>query len=134
MSDERGVVSLVVVVVMLALVVAAGMAYDGGEILRAKVQAQDEAAEAARAGAQALSPATRGGSAVVDPAGAAVAAQRYLARVGHAGAVSVNGVDVTVTVTFTQPTAILGLVGIDNAPVAETATVVATAGITGSGH
>lgn len=131
-NDERGIVSLVVVVIVPALLLAAAIAYDGGEVLNAKVQAHDDAAEAARAGAQALSTSSRSGA--VDLPAAPAAADAYLATTGHTGTVTVNGTTVTVTVAFDQPTAILAVAGIDHAPISETATATATEGTTGAGR
>ncbi|MDA8282105.1 MAG: hypothetical protein M0Z42_02135, partial [Actinomycetota bacterium] len=52
-------------------------------------------------------------------------AERYLATTGHTGTVTVDGEQVTVTVTISQPTQILDLAGIDQ--LTETGTGSATA-------
>ena len=133
--DARGIVSLVVIVMGLALLLTVGLAYDGGRMLAAKVEAANEAAEAARAGAQAISASDRGSpTANLDPAAAGDAAQAYLARTGHQGTVYVSGDQITVTVTFNEPLAILAVAGINQARVTEAATATATAGITASGR
>jgi hypothetical protein len=106
LGDESGMVTAFVVIFTLALVLMAGLVLDGGLALAAKVQAIDDGQAAARAGAQAT-------------------AERYLAAAGRTGTVSVNGEQVTVTVTITQPTQILDLASIDH--LTETGTGAATA-------
>ena len=124
---ESGMVTAFVVIFTLALLLMAGLVLDGGLALAAKVQAIDDAQAAARAGAQAIDIPTyrASGQITLDPAQAAADAERYLAAAGHTGTVSVNGEQVTVTVTITQPTQILDLAGIDH--LTETGTGTATA-------
>ena len=124
---ESGMVTAFVVIFTLALVLMAGLVLDGGLALAAKVQAVDDAQAAARAGAQAIDIPTyrASGQITLDPAQAAADAERYLAAAGHTGTVSVNGEQVTVTVTITQATQILDLAGIDH--LTETGTGAATA-------
>jgi len=50
--SEQGSVSALVAVVATGLVMVAGLAYDGGQIVTAQATARDLAANAARAGAQ----------------------------------------------------------------------------------
>ena len=124
---ESGMVTAFVVIFTLALVLMAGLVLDGGLALAAKVQAVDDAQAAARAGAQAIDIPTyrASGQITLDPAQATADAERYLAAAGRTGTVSVNGEQVTVTVTITQPTQILDLAGIDH--LTETGTGTATA-------
>ena len=124
---ESGMVTAFVVIFTLALVLMAGLVLDGGLALAAKVQAVDDAQAAARAGAQAIDIPTyrASGQITLDPAQAAADAEHYLAAAGHTGTVSVNGEQVTVTVTITQPTQILDLAGIDH--LTETGSGTATA-------
>ena len=124
---ESGMVTAFVVIFTLALLLMAGLVLDGGLALAAKVQAIDDAQAAARAGAQAIDIPTyrASGQITLDPAQATADAEHYLAAAGHTGTVSVNGEQVTVTVTITQPTQILSLAGIDH--LTETATGTATA-------
>ncbi len=126
-EDEAGMVTAFVVVFTLALVVMAGLVLDGGLALAAKVQAIDDAQAAARAGAQAIDiPLYRStGQITLDPAQATTDAERYLAQSGHAGTVTVNGEQVTVTVTINQPTQILSLAGIGHLTVSGTGTATA---------
>src|SRR3546814_12466550 len=50
--DERGSITAFVAVVAVALVMVAGMAYDGGQVIHAHNAARNDAQQAARAGAQ----------------------------------------------------------------------------------
>ena len=126
-ASESGMVTAFVVIFTLALLLMAGLVLDGGLALAAKVQAIDDAQAAARAGAQAIDIPTyrASGQITLDPAQATADAEHYLAAAGHTGTVSVNGEQVTVTVTITQPTQILSLAGIDH--LTETGTGTATA-------
>jgi Flp pilus assembly protein TadG len=56
-ADEEGTISAFVAVLAVALVAVAGLAYDGGQIIRATADARDLAGAAARAGAQQLATA-----------------------------------------------------------------------------
>ena len=124
---ESGMVTAFVVIFTLALLLMAGLVLDGGLALATKVQAIDDAQAAARAGAQAIDIPTyrASGQITLDPAQAAADAERYLAAAGQVGTVSVNGKQVTVTVTITEPTQILSLAGINH--LTETGTGTATA-------
>jgi Flp pilus assembly protein TadG len=133
--DERGIASMLVVVLAMAMVLASGLAFDGGEVLAAKVRASDEAAEAARAGAQAIAVGSRGSTTpAVDSGAAQDAAQTYLAATGHEGSVSVTGTVVSVTVRFDQPLVLLRLAGFGTVHVVEASQVDATTGIVGAGQ
>jgi len=133
-TDERGIVSLVVMMMMLAILLTVGLAYDGGKVLAAKVEAINEASEAARAGAQVLAPSLRAESSpLLDPGAATSAALAYLARSGHHGTVVVSGASVKVTVTFQQPLVLLGLAGLGPAQIVEASTATATTGIRSAG-
>lgn len=126
-AHEDGTVTAFVVIFTLALILMAGLVLDGGLALAAKVQAIDTAQAAARAGAQAIDiPLYRqSGQITLDPEAATADAERFLAASGHTGTVSVDGEQVTVTVTIRQPTQILDLAGIDQ--LTETGTGSATA-------
>jgi len=126
-GEEDGMVTAFVVVFTLALLLIAGLVLDGGLTLAAKVQAIDEAQAAARAGAQAINvPTYRAtGQIILDPARATADAEDYLAAVGHRGTVTVNGNQVTVTVSITQPMQILSIGGIDHLTVTGTGTATA---------
>lgn len=109
--DQRGSLSAFVAVVAIALVMVAGMAYDGGQIVSAQATARGLAASAARAGAQEvdLDNLRESGRATLDPQRAASAAQAFLAQTGYQGKALVNGSMITVTVQVRQPMAILPL-------------------------
>jgi hypothetical protein len=129
-DDESGMVTAFVVVFALALIMMAGLVLDGGLTLAAKVQAIDDAQAAARAGAQAIDLPTyrASGRITLDPTEAVTDAQRYLASTGHTGRVSVNGEEVTVTVSITQPMQILSLAGINHLTVTGTGSATAEQG------
>ena len=113
--DEAGQVSAFVVVMALALVFMAGLVVDGGFILAAELQADNEAQGAARAGAAALSEEAfrnSSGRLDIDVAKATSAARAYLAQTGHDGTVRVSGNTVEVEVRFSEPLRILGVGGL----------------------
>ena len=115
LGEEEGMVSAFVVIFTLALLAMAGLVLDGGLALSAKVRAIDDAQAAARAGAQAINiPLYRSsGQITLDPAQAVADAEGFLAHAGVTGTVGVFGETVTVTVTITQPTQILSVIGVD---------------------
>jgi hypothetical protein len=89
--------------------------HDGGLVLAARRAAINEAEQAARAGAQAVSPDSIYGPAGVPPleCGAAQAqAETFLGDHGWTGTASCDGVSVTVTVTHTEAMPFLRLIGI----------------------
>jgi Flp pilus assembly protein TadG len=96
-GDERGSVSLLVVIMLPALLMAAGLVLDGGRQLQARREANGAAIAAARAAVQ-LSPretyARR-----LDTGLAAGRANAELGRQRASGSVSFDGQAVTVTVT-----------------------------------
>jgi hypothetical protein len=110
-SPDRGSLTAFVAVLATALVMVAGMAYDGGNVLTAHATARSYASKAARAGGQQIDTdkLRQTGQVVLEPAAAHAAAQSYLAKVGANGTVTVEGETVTVTVTIVQPMQILPL-------------------------
>jgi Flp pilus assembly protein TadG len=114
--DDDGRIALLVLIMAFGVLAMIGLAVDGGGKMRALQRADNIAAEAARAAGQAidLDQAAAGGEKVADPGRAVAAAQRYLRAAGVTGTVSLSGDrrQVTVTVTGTYNTAILGIVGI----------------------
>ena len=116
---EQGMVTLFTCLVVVAFLILAALVVDGGYVLAARRRAIDEANGAARAGAQALAPSTyrQSGAVDLDPDAAVAAAQGFLGATGHPGSVSVAGNEVTVTLSFDQPTALLGLIGIERVSV-----------------
>ncbi len=130
---EDGVITVFVVGLSLALMLVAGLVYDGGRILASRRQAHDLADNAARAAAQAVDiDALRSGdAAMVDPLGAQAAAEEYLNRTGYNGAVTVSADRVRVTVSITTPMALLQLAGIRARTVTATGEARIVLGITG---
>jgi Flp pilus assembly protein TadG len=102
--DEQGAVSTFLAVIALALLMAAGLAIDGGRKVNALREASHLADNAARAGAQAvdLDALRTTGDLMVVPAGAVDRVDQYLTALGYAAAeVAVIGDSVTVTVSLT---------------------------------
>jgi hypothetical protein len=134
-SGQDGSVSILVVGLATALLMVAGLLYDGGQILAGRREAFAVADNGARAGAQALDVGALRGSGVtrLDPAAASRAANGYLARVGHTGTVTVDGDRVEVTVTITVHTHLLSAVGLHARTVTGTGEARAVRGVTGPG-
>jgi hypothetical protein len=103
--DDRGQITPALVVLVLGAYFALGLVVDGGRSLGAYVRAHDLAQSAARAGAQATQPDDLAvGTTRVDAASAEAAVAEFMATAGNPGSanVTVNGTEVTVTVTVTQ--------------------------------
>ncbi|MCE7007089.1 hypothetical protein LWC34_30305 [Kibdelosporangium philippinense] len=115
-KTEGGQVTAFVVGITTAAALFAGLVLDGGLALAAKVQALGQAQEAARAGAQQIDLAAyrTDGSLRLSPDQASSAARNFLSAAGRSGTVTVAGNVVHVTVTISQPTQLLGLIGIDS--------------------
>lgn len=100
-----------------------GLVVDGGHLINDRLEAARTAQQAARVGADALSAASvRSGGDAVDAAAAADQARGYLEAADMAGTIRVDEDAVTVTVTGTSRTRILGVIGIASFPVQESAT------------
>ena len=104
--DDRGSVTLFVLVFMVALLAAVGLVVDGAGRVQALRRADAAAAEAARTGGQALQagPAVRGVGARLDTAKAAQAARNYLRTSDVDGTVTVlsdTRIRVRTSVTYT---------------------------------
>jgi hypothetical protein len=115
-----------------AIVVAIGATVDASGQFRTMLYADSVAAEAARAGGQAidLNQIHQGGPGVVDPTEATAAATTYLAEAGVDGTVTISTDRTSISVTVTHPyqTRILGLIGIDSVTVTGEATATLVAG------
>lgn len=122
---ERGEASELVVVVFVALILAVGLVVDGGAKMTAATEASSLAQQAARAGAQPLDSLPEdGGQAVLNVDAAAGAARDYLAAAGASGSVTVvNPTTIRVTVTSTEDTTFLGVIGINSVSATRTASV-----------
>jgi hypothetical protein len=116
-----------VAVMVAALFVMVGLSVDGGGKMRAQLHADNVAAEAARAGGQAIdvSRAVAGTADVVDPKLATAAADAYLRTAGVDGTARVlpGQREIFVTVKITYKPIFLGLIGIG--PWTETGTATA---------
>jgi Flp pilus assembly protein TadG len=122
-SDDRGSVSILILgmVTVLALIIA--IVFDDGSALADRQRATDIAAQAARAGADAIVPGD--GTTVtahLDPTRARRTARAYLASAGVTGTVTATPTDVTVTVTITYDTKLLSMIGVTSFEVHGTAT------------
>jgi Flp pilus assembly protein TadG len=122
--NERGAVSTFLAVLALALLMAAGLAIDGGRKVNALSEASHLADNAARAGAQAVDLDTlrTTGTLQLQPDEAVVRVDQYLAPLGHTADVTVTGDTVTVTISLT-----INPVLLPTGPITVTATETATA-------
>jgi len=123
---EQGSVALYLAVFMTALMVMAGLVVDGGAALAARGRAEDLAQQAARAGADALAPVSlrtaNPDGLAIDPVAAERAARAVLDAGGASGAVTIAGLDVTVTARVPRHAAVLSAVGITDLSGEATAT------------
>ncbi len=103
-----------------------GVVLDGGNAMATRVQALDIAQQAARAGANQLDllALRERGQTILDPTAAQAAAQDFLTKAGIDGAATATVNEVTVTVTRSEPTLLLQLIG--KTSIAMTATAHAT--------
>jgi hypothetical protein len=124
-----------IVVLFVALVSLAGIVVDGGAKLTADENAVALAQEAARAGATTVnvSSAYSSGSFVVDQQQALAAASGYLTAAGYdTFTVSPDGTTaIQVSVTITEPTRFLSMIGVDSFTSTGTATASLVTGVTG---
>lgn len=120
-TDQRcpdragGFVSIIVLGLLGALLVIFAFVYDGGSALTVRQHATDIAAQAARAGADAIIP-TDGAATTprIDPTRAQQAAQDYLTAAGVHGTVTATTHQVSVTVTITYHTRLLDVIFISS--------------------
>ncbi|MFC5911271.1 TadE/TadG family type IV pilus assembly protein [Streptacidiphilus monticola] len=111
---DEGTVTAFTVTVLFALLAVTGLVVDAGRALTADVQAQGQAEDAARAGAQDIDLARlrTDGTVVLQPAQAQHTATAYLAGEGATGTATATNEQVTVAVTGTVHTTLLTLVGV----------------------
>jgi Flp pilus assembly protein TadG len=129
--NHDGSISAFVVLLLVGCMALLGLVVDGGSALSARQSAANEAEQAARAGAGALSvDALRSGSLQLDPTTAVGAAESFAAAAGHPGTASVAGGVVTVQISYRIPTEILGIIGITSLPVSAVASAVDVLGVT----
>ncbi|MFJ4099875.1 pilus assembly protein TadG-related protein [Amycolatopsis japonica] len=114
LQGERGSVSVWLVGLSIALIIAIGWAVDGSRKAQAHSEAMSVAEEAARAAGQALrvQALAAGQVADVNPQQAAAEAERYLAATGMAGTVVVQGNRIVVDTAVTRSTIFLGIIGV----------------------
>jgi len=130
-TGDRGSLSAFLAVVAFSLLVLVGLVVDGGRTLAGREAAWDTAQEAARVGADQISvQELRSGQVAVDPHAAQEAAQAFVSDRGYQGSVTVSGDVVTVDVNGSEPTAILGLIGIHQISITASASAVDVHGVT----
>lgn len=117
-----------------SILALAGLVLDGGLALATKVQAAGAAEAAARAGAQAidLNAYRLDNQLELAPHQAVSRAQAHLSAARLHGKVTVSGDTVTVVVTTSQRTQLLGLVGISSITVQATGHASPHRGVTSS--
>ena len=134
--EDAGSVTLFFVIAVAGLLVLIGLVVDGGTKVRALQRADRLAAEAGRAGGQAINVPTAiiGDPPTLDARAAVNASQAYLASNGISGTVSVDnaGRSLTVDVTTTTNTVFLGLIGVNSMTVHGSAKVSLVHGVTGA--
>jgi hypothetical protein len=123
LSEDEGALSLFLAIVITAAFITAGIVVDAGGALTSRERAADIAGQAARAGANALTGSSlreAAGGLQVGAADADKAAQRVITAADPddpgavTGTVTVTGHQVSVKVTVTQPTHLLGLIGVSS--------------------
>jgi hypothetical protein len=133
-DGESGALSLMIVILFVALAALAAIVVDAGAKLTADENADALAQEAARAGATTIdiSSAYARGSFVVNAEQALAAARQYLVSAGYDHyTVSVAGDRaIRVTVTITEPTRFLSLIGVRSFTCTGTATASLVTGVT----
>jgi hypothetical protein len=135
-DGQRGSLTLMLAVLFISLLAMAGIVIDGGAKLDAAENATAAAQEAARAGAGMVDQAKAysSGSFSVALGQALDAARQYLASNGYQGTVGpANADSIHVTVTVTEPTKILSIIGIDSMTSTGSATASLVTGVTGPG-
>ena len=114
-GTEDGQFLAMTVVFMTMFLVLAGLVTDGGRYLDARQTAASDAEQAARAGASSFDVgALRAGQVVLDPATATAAVMSFWSSTGQPGtpSVSATGDSVTVGVSYSVPTQLLGAIGV----------------------
>jgi Flp pilus assembly protein TadG len=131
---DAGTISLYMALFVVALLAMAGLVLDGGAAIAARGRAADLAEQAARAGADALSPSSLRGptpnALAIDPVAARTAANRVLTLGGATGEVRVSGLDVTVTAHVERHAVILSALGVNDLTGTATSTATVVYGTT----
>jgi hypothetical protein len=136
-SSDSGSVTLFLVISVIGLLALVGLVVDGGAKVRAVQRADALAAEAGRAGGQAINVpmAITGEAPTVNTRAALAATQNYLSKNGVQGIVTVTnaGRTLDVEVTTDTETIFLGIIGINSMTVQGHARVTLVRGVTGAG-
>jgi hypothetical protein len=128
-ADRGSATGWAIGTILVGLLIVA-LVFDGAAAMTARATALDTAQQTARAGADQLDLALlrEQGVVAIDPAAAQDVAQQWLENAGVEGAVDATAADVTVTVTVTQPTVLLAVVGIPTFTITAAATAQPLAG------
>jgi Flp pilus assembly protein TadG len=128
---ENGSFTVFVAVLALALFALVGLVVDGGRAVAAQSAAAGESEQAARLGADQISvEAIRSGTVAIDPESASRAAYAYLHSVGTSGTVTISGQTVTVHIESSEPTVILGIIGVQQIGISASASATNVHGVT----
>ncbi|MDP4032930.1 MAG: hypothetical protein Q8P60_08800, partial [Pseudorhodobacter sp.] len=103
------------------------LVYDGGNAMNERIAAHRAAEQAARAAADEMRG-VRDGTEGINQATATARANQILREAGWSGAVSIDGLDVTVRVTGRSDNVFLGAIGFSSFPVDETGTATSITG------
>jgi Flp pilus assembly protein TadG len=110
---DRGSISGFVVVLTMTFIACAGLAFDGGRMITARIEIADAAENAARAGAQEVTS-LRSGNPTVHEVRAVSVAEGFLHSISVEGSVVANKQAVTVTTQREVTMTILGMFGVRN--------------------
>lgn len=130
---EQGSVTVFVVSMTAALLLVAGLVFDGGRMIAARREADAVAGAAARAGVQGLDEAglrQTDGAPILAP-DAIGRVQRYLASTGFTGTATVTGDTISVEVHRTQELSILSLAGLHSSSITGTGSARAVRAVRG---
>ncbi|MCI0687129.1 MAG: pilus assembly protein [Sporichthyaceae bacterium] len=139
-EPDRGSTAIWLVLITPVLFGFAGLVLDGGRVLAARQKAANIAEQAARVGVDTLDITAYRDSAgtvdVVDPSRARSAACSFVAvaEPGSGCSVQTSGNQVTVRVTVTTPTAVLGVIGVNSLTTTGMGAARSAVGITGEGR
>ncbi len=128
--DQQGMLTAFVALMAVPLLLIAGLVLDAGRSLAGSARAQSVAYSAARAGSEAISTKFLYRSQVeVNCPLAVVLSEKYISSQGAKGYATCVGNAITVDVQLSEPTIILGLVGISTLTERSTAAVLVEHGV-----
>jgi hypothetical protein len=137
LDKDSGSITVLIVFMVLALFMVAGLVFDAGSALTDRQRAADIAEQAARYAADQVVPAPPGVPPLINTEQAHTAGLQFLAQEGVHGSVDASQTQVTVTVTIEHHTALLSAVGMDLLTVTGTSTATPLSGLktaTAGGH